>query len=80
MHAHQNCWLNFQISSQISKSSKDICCFTFRWDASSVDQLPDYMKPCYQALLEVYEEMEEEIAKEGNLYRVQYAKAAVCLQ
>ncbi|CBI20476.3 (-)-germacrene D synthase [Vitis vinifera] len=48
-----------------------------RWDASSVDQLPDYMKPCYQALLDVYEEMEEEIAKEGNLYRVQYAKAAI---
>ncbi|KAJ9671856.1 hypothetical protein PVL29_025515 [Vitis rotundifolia] len=39
-----------------------------RWDASSVDQLPDYMKPCYQALLDVYEEMEEEMAKEGNLY------------
>ncbi|KAL6313966.1 hypothetical protein AAG906_011696 [Vitis piasezkii] len=48
-----------------------------RWDASSVDQLPDYMKPCYQALLDVYEEMEEEMAKEGNLYRVQYAKAAM---
>ncbi|KAL6314066.1 hypothetical protein AAG906_011801 [Vitis piasezkii] len=48
-----------------------------RWDASSVDQLPDYMKPCYQALLDVYEEMEEEMAKEGNLYRVQYAKAAI---
>ncbi|RVW79396.1 (-)-germacrene D synthase [Vitis vinifera] len=48
-----------------------------RWDASSIDQLPDYMKVCYQALLDVYEEMEEEMTKQGKLYRVHYAQAAL---
>ncbi|KAJ9671618.1 hypothetical protein PVL29_025364 [Vitis rotundifolia] len=48
-----------------------------RWDASSIDQLPDYMKVCYQALLDVYEEMQEEMTKQGKLYRVHYAKAAL---
>ncbi|KAL6311112.1 hypothetical protein AAG906_025864 [Vitis piasezkii] len=45
-----------------------------RWDASSIDQLPDYMKCFYRALLDLYEEMEQEMAKEGKLYRVHYAK------
>ncbi|KAL6314743.1 hypothetical protein AAG906_027090 [Vitis piasezkii] len=46
-----------------------------RWDASCIDQLPaDYMKWFYRALLDVYEEMEEEMANEGKLYRVHYAK------
>ena len=43
-----------------------------------MDQLPDYMKLCYQAVLDVYEEIEEELAKEGKLCSVPYAKAAVC--
>ncbi|KAA8526921.1 hypothetical protein F0562_008850 [Nyssa sinensis] len=50
---------------------------TFRWDVSCIDQLPDYMKLCYEALLDVYEEIEEEMAKQGNLYRVHYAKGAI---
>ncbi|KAI8031407.1 (-)-germacrene D synthase [Camellia lanceoleosa] len=25
----------------------------FKWEISAIDQLPDYMKPCYQALLDV---------------------------
>ncbi|KAL6311109.1 hypothetical protein AAG906_025861 [Vitis piasezkii] len=46
-----------------------------RWDASCIDQLPaDYMKWFYWALLDVYEDMEEEMAKEGKLYCVHYAK------
>ncbi|KAJ9671616.1 hypothetical protein PVL29_025363 [Vitis rotundifolia] len=48
-----------------------------RWDASSIDQLPDYMKLCYQALLDVFEEIEEEMTKQEKLYRVHYAKQAM---
>ena len=77
MHINVNCRLNFQISSLIAKNSKDIyeCFFIFRWDASCLDQLPNYMKPCYQAMWDVFEEMEQVMAKEGNLYRVDYIKA-----
>ncbi|KAL6315892.1 hypothetical protein AAG906_013236 [Vitis piasezkii] len=45
-----------------------------RWDIDSIDQLPEYMKLCYLALLDVYKEIEEEMEKEGNQYRVHYAK------
>uniref|UniRef100_A0A5B7ATX3 Terpene synthase metal-binding domain-containing protein n=1 Tax=Davidia involucrata TaxID=16924 RepID=A0A5B7ATX3_DAVIN len=48
-----------------------------RWNVSCMDQLPEYMKLCYEALLDVYEEIEEEMAKQGNSYRVHYAKEAV---
>uniref|UniRef100_A0A2N9H4D2 Terpene synthase N-terminal domain-containing protein n=1 Tax=Fagus sylvatica TaxID=28930 RepID=A0A2N9H4D2_FAGSY len=43
-----------------------------RWDISAIDQLPEYMKVCYQALLDVYCEMEEKVG-EGRSYRVKYA-------
>ena len=66
---------------QISCSSKDILCnnyFTFRWDASCTDQLPvDYQKWVYRALLDFYEEIEEEMAKQGNSYPVHCAKEVV---
>ncbi|KAF8391453.1 hypothetical protein HHK36_023758 [Tetracentron sinense] len=45
-----------------------------RWDISTIDQLPEYMKVCYSALLDIYDEMEEEMTKEGRSYRVNYAK------
>uniref|UniRef100_F6H239 (-)-germacrene D synthase n=1 Tax=Vitis vinifera TaxID=29760 RepID=F6H239_VITVI len=48
-----------------------------RWDAGSIDQLPDYMKLCYQALLDVFEEIEEEMTKQEKPYRVHYAKQAM---
>ena len=46
---------------------------------SAMDKLPEYMRVCYQALLDVYCEIEEEIAKEGRSYRFHYAKEAVRL-
>ncbi|XP_009804030.1 (-)-germacrene D synthase-like [Nicotiana sylvestris] len=52
-------------------------CFTEaleRWDVSAIDGLPPYMKSCYLAILGVYAEMEEELAKRGESYRVDYAK------
>ncbi|PRQ19009.1 putative lyase [Rosa chinensis] len=48
-----------------------------RWDICAIDPLPDYMKVCYKALLEVYTEIEEELAKEGKLYRIHYAREAM---
>ncbi|GAB2277869.1 hypothetical protein Dimus_012571 [Dionaea muscipula] len=48
-----------------------------RMDISAIDQLPEYMKPCYQALLDVYGEMEEKISGEGNSYQMGYAKEAM---
>ncbi|XWS30641.1 hypothetical protein CRYUN_Cryun23aG0003000 [Craigia yunnanensis] len=48
-----------------------------RWDIDCIDQLPAYMKLFYEALLDVYKEMEEAMTKEEKLYRVQYAKEAM---
>ncbi|CAL5342397.1 unnamed protein product [Camellia sinensis] len=47
-----------------------------RWEISAIDQLPEYMKPCYQALLDVYNMIDEEMARKGRSYRVHYAKSA----
>ena len=41
--------------------------------------LPEYMKICYQALLDVYTEMEDKLANEGNLYAIHYARESVSL-
>ncbi|KAK8358536.1 hypothetical protein V6Z12_A04G027700 [Gossypium hirsutum] len=49
-----------------------------RWDIKCIDELPEYMKPSYKALLDVYEEMEQLVAEHGRQYRVEYAKKAVC--
>lgn len=49
----------------------------FRWDISTLDHLPEYMRVCYQALFDVYSEIEEEMTKAGRPYRLQYAKDSV---
>nr|GMD80415.1 (-)-germacrene D synthase-like [Ipomoea batatas] len=46
-----------------------------RWDAGVVNELPEYMRVCYVALLEVYAEMEKELAVKGESYRISYAKS-----
>ncbi|XP_061953634.1 sesquiterpene synthase 2-like [Populus nigra] len=48
-----------------------------RWDTKSMHQLPDYMKICYEAVLNVYSEIEEEVAKKGWSYRVHFGKEAM---
>ncbi|KAK3040259.1 hypothetical protein RJ639_028174, partial [Escallonia herrerae] len=48
-----------------------------RWDISALDQLPGYMKLCYQSLLDVYHDIDGALAMEGKSYRVHYAKAAM---
>jgi len=44
----------------------------FRWDISSMDGLPDYMKLIYISVLKVLEEVEEDMTKEGRLYTLKY--------
>ncbi|XP_049354647.1 sesquiterpene synthase 9-like [Solanum verrucosum] len=45
-----------------------------RWDANATDSIPPYMRPDYQALLDIYSEMEQVLSKDGKLDRVYYAK------
>nr|QWQ79570.1 TPS12 [Juglans sigillata] len=47
-----------------------------RWDMSAADKLPEYMKMSYQALLDVYTEMEQNLGEEKS-YRVHYAIEAM---
>jgi (-)-germacrene D synthase len=42
-----------------------------------MNQLPEKLQLCYKALIEFFEEIEDEMAKEGRSYRVHYAKEAV---
>jgi len=50
-----------------------------RWDISSLVNLPEYMKLCYKALLNIFEETEQELRKQGKEYFVKYSKNEVCL-
>ncbi|KAK8973514.1 hypothetical protein V6N11_030704 [Hibiscus sabdariffa] len=45
-----------------------------RWDTDCIDGLPEYMTFFYKPMLEFYGELEEAMAKQGKLYRLQYAK------
>nr|DAD38062.1 TPA_asm: hypothetical protein HUJ06_008703 [Nelumbo nucifera] len=45
-----------------------------RWDVDETDKLPEYMKAIYLALLDIYNEIEEEMRNEGRSYCVSYAK------
>ncbi|KAG6689189.1 hypothetical protein I3842_11G162000 [Carya illinoinensis] len=48
-----------------------------RWGISAIDILPEYMKLIYQALLDVYDEIEVETAKDGRPFCSHYAKESV---
>ncbi|XP_051118396.1 (-)-5-epieremophilene synthase STPS3-like [Andrographis paniculata] len=45
-----------------------------RWDINQIDHVPDYFKSFYKALLELYEQFEEELEESGQSYAVCYAK------
>ncbi|KAI5333429.1 hypothetical protein L3X38_023560 [Prunus dulcis] len=47
-----------------------------RWDVNCMDELPDYMQIFFHILLNLFNEIEEEMVKEGNSCRVHYAKEA----
>lgn len=42
-----------------------------------MDQLPEYVQICHRAVLEIFEEFERELAKQGRSCLVFYAKEAV---
>ncbi|KAK3228917.1 hypothetical protein Dsin_000798 [Dipteronia sinensis] len=48
-----------------------------RWDMSCMDQLPEYMQIIYKAMLDFYQEVEQELAKKGWSYRVHYGIEAM---
>lgn len=48
-----------------------------RWDVSEIDRLPDYMKICYRAVLDLYEAYEAELSPKGRSFAIRYAKDAV---
>ncbi|KAI5333400.1 hypothetical protein L3X38_023531 [Prunus dulcis] len=48
----------------------------FRWDVNCMDELPDYMQIYYQTLLNLFNEVEDEMVKQGNSYRIYHAKEA----
>ncbi|KAK9152051.1 hypothetical protein Syun_010360 [Stephania yunnanensis] len=48
-----------------------------RWDVSSINQLPGYMKISYQATLDEFEKMEELMHKQGCSYPMHYAREAM---
>ncbi|RVW86329.1 Valencene synthase [Vitis vinifera] len=47
-----------------------------RWDNNGIERLPEYMKPCYLAVLDAYKEIEEKENEERS-YCVHYAKEAM---
>ncbi|KAH7861833.1 hypothetical protein Vadar_031443 [Vaccinium darrowii] len=48
-----------------------------RWEITASDQLPEYMKLCYQALFNFCTMIGKEMAKKGRSYCVNYAKSAI---
>ncbi|KAI3468316.1 hypothetical protein Pfo_024979 [Paulownia fortunei] len=48
-----------------------------RWDIDEVNRLPDYMKICYGALLDLYNQYDEELRQQGRSFAVHYAKATM---
>ncbi|XP_058192175.1 valerianol synthase TPS1A-like [Rhododendron vialii] len=52
---------------------EELKCFTNavqRWDMNAIDQLPKYMKPIFEALLNVHDEIYQEMAKKKLNYGV----------
>ncbi|KAH6757576.1 hypothetical protein C2S51_038724 [Perilla frutescens var. frutescens] len=48
-----------------------------RWDMKEINRLPDYMKISYRALLELYDQYDEELRLQGRSFAVNYAKATM---
>ncbi|KAL9254378.1 (-)-drimenol synthase-like protein, partial [Drosera capensis] len=45
-----------------------------RWDRSCTNEIPKYMNLGFEPLLDIFEELEKELAKEGRSYCVDYLK------
>ncbi|XP_057799416.1 vetispiradiene synthase 2-like [Salvia miltiorrhiza] len=48
-----------------------------RWEMEEIDILPEYMKIIYRALLELYDQYEQELRLQGRSFAVNYAKATM---
>jgi (-)-germacrene D synthase len=48
-----------------------------RWDAGAMDQMPDFIKVCFQVLLETVVEIEGLLTQEERSYRIPYFKEVV---
>ncbi|XP_038905757.1 (+)-gamma-cadinene synthase-like [Benincasa hispida] len=48
-----------------------------RWDISMINLLPKYMKVYYTTMLDLFEEIEKEMTKDGTSYRANFAKEAM---
>ena len=51
--------------------------FTFRWEISALEILPEYIKPFYKIILNEYAELEKQAVKEGRANVVNATKQAV---
>lgn len=47
------------------------------WDTTAVHSLPDYMKIIYTSILNLFDELDNEVADEGRSYSVTYTKETV---
>ncbi|KAH7861328.1 hypothetical protein Vadar_024621 [Vaccinium darrowii] len=56
---------------------KNLCSLMMQFKVSALNQLPDYMKLVYKKLLDTYNMFDDEMAKQGRSYRVEYAKLAM---
>nr|AIG92848.1 sesquiterpene synthase 4 [Matricaria chamomilla var. recutita] len=59
---------------------KELAIFTEaveRWSSTCLDILPEYMKLIYKGLLDIHEEMEILMAKEGKAHYLDYAKESM---
>ncbi|XP_031102456.1 vetispiradiene synthase 3-like [Ipomoea triloba] len=43
-----------------------------RWDIREMNRLPDYMKISYKALLDLFDEFDKDLSKEGRTYAVEH--------
>nr|WNI01940.1 terpene synthase [Psidium guajava] len=48
-----------------------------KWDVAAMDGLPEYMQAHYKELLDLYDEIENELATRGRSYRLAYAKESL---
>ena len=64
---------------QFFEHIKDNFFKTSRWDICCLVALPKYMQLCYRAILDVYEEIEQEMRKQGKVYFMKYAKKEVII-
>ncbi|KAJ4724631.1 Terpene synthase [Melia azedarach] len=58
----------------------ELRCFTNavqQWDINAICQLPDYLKPLYRSLLNLFEELNNEMTEEGRSFSISFTKEAV---